>query len=75
MNATTKKYPYPLPFTNELLDKVVGNEVYSFFDGFPRYHQIQIAPEDRYKTTFITYWGAFVWVVMSFGFKNAPPTH
>ncbi len=25
--------------------------------------------------TFIRNWGAFVWVVMPFGFKNAPPTY
>jgi hypothetical protein len=75
LNIATKKYPYPLPFTNEVLDKVVGHEVYSFLDGFFKYHQIQIAPKDRYNTTFITDWGTFVWVVMPFGLKNAPPTH
>jgi hypothetical protein len=75
LNAATKKYPYPLPFTNEVLDKVMGHEVYLFLDGFSKYHQIQIAFEDHYKTTFITDWGAFVWVVMPFGLKNAPPTH
>jgi hypothetical protein len=30
--------------------------------------------ENRYKTTFVTYWGAFVWMVMPFGVKNGPPT-
>jgi hypothetical protein len=75
LNTATKKYPYPLTFTNEVLDKVVGHEVYSFSDSFFGYHQIQITPKDCYKTTFITDWGRFVWVVMPFGFKNAPPTH
>jgi hypothetical protein len=31
--------------------------------------------EDRYKTIFIIDWGAFAWVVMPFGLKNAPPTY
>ncbi len=75
LNVATKKHPCPLPFTNEVLDKVMGLEVYSFFNGFSGYHQIQIALEGRSKTTFITNWGAFVWVVMPFGLKNAPPTH
>ncbi len=44
-------------------------------DGFFRYHQIQIAPKDCYKMTLITNWGAFEWVVMPFGLKNAPPTY
>jgi hypothetical protein len=35
---------------------------------------ISIALKDRYKITFITNWGAFVWMVMPFGVKNGPPT-
>jgi hypothetical protein len=34
-----------------------------------------IAFEDKYKVTFIIKWGAFVWVVMPFGFNNVPPTY
>jgi hypothetical protein len=44
--------PFPTPFTNEVLDNVGGQEEYSFTDGFSGYHQIQIAKEDRHKTTF-----------------------
>jgi len=39
------------------------------------YHQIMIALKDRYKIAFITNYEAFVWVVMLFGLKNAPPTY
>jgi hypothetical protein len=52
----------------------MGHEVYSFFNGFFGYHQIMMAPKDGYKTAFMTNWGAFVWMVMPFGVKNAPPT-
>jgi hypothetical protein len=38
---------------NEILDKIIGHEVYLFLGGFFGYHQIQIAPKDHYKTTFI----------------------
>ncbi len=41
-DAATKKDPYPLPFIEEVLDKVGGHEVYSFLDGFFNYHQIMI---------------------------------
>jgi hypothetical protein len=34
----TKKDPYPLPFSNEVLDIVVGYEAYSLLDGYSRYH-------------------------------------
>jgi hypothetical protein len=44
--------PFPTPFTDKVLDNVGGQDVYSFTDGFLGYHQIQIAKEDRHKTTF-----------------------
>jgi hypothetical protein len=53
LNATTNKDPYPLPFTNEMLNIVVGYETYSFLDGYSGYHQISIAPKDIYNTTFV----------------------
>ncbi len=53
LNAPTKKDPYPLPFTYEMLNIVVGYEAYSFLDGYSRYHQISIAPKDIYKITFV----------------------
>ena len=75
LNAATKKDPYPLPFTEEVLDVVAGYDMYTFLDGRCGYYQIMIAPEDRHKTTFITEWGAFVWLVMPFGLTNAPPIY
>ena len=75
LNTTTKKDPYPLSFTNEVLDTVDGYAAYSFIDCFSGYHQVHIHENDRYKTAFITEWGAYVWIVMLFGLKNAPPTY
>jgi hypothetical protein len=54
LNVATKKDPYPLPFTNEVINIVVGHEVYTFLDGFLGYHQISITLEDQYKTAFVT---------------------
>jgi hypothetical protein len=44
--VVTKKDPYLLPFTNEVLNIVAKYEAYSFLDGFSRYHQISITCED-----------------------------
>jgi hypothetical protein len=55
-----------------VLDNVGDQEVYSFSDGFSGYHQIQIAKEDRHKTTFATEWGSYQYTIMPFGLKNAP---
>jgi hypothetical protein len=43
-------------------------------DGFSRYNQIQIKPEDQHKTTFICPWGTFAYRKMPFGLKNARAT-
>jgi hypothetical protein len=64
--------PFPTPFTDEFLDNVGGQEVYSFIDGFSGYHQIKIAKEDIHKITFAKKWGSFHYTVMPFGLKNAP---
>jgi hypothetical protein len=57
LNAATKKDPYPLLVTYEVLNIVARYEAYFFLDGYSIYHQISIALEDRYKTTFVTNWG------------------
>jgi hypothetical protein len=46
--------PFPTPFTDEVLEQVVGKEAYSFKNGFLGYHQVRIIEEDKNKTTFIT---------------------
>ena len=51
LNDASLHDPFPTPFTDEVLDNVGGQEVYSFTDGFSGYHQIRIHPEDRSKTT------------------------
>jgi hypothetical protein len=49
-----KEGSMPLPFIDEVWNKIERYEAYSFLDGYLRYHQIFIAPEDKYKTAFIT---------------------
>ena len=64
--------PFPTPFIDEVLEGVRGQEIYSFIDEFSGYHKIKIVKEDRHKTTFVTKWGCFQYMMMSFGVKNAP---
>ncbi len=73
--CNTKKDPYPLLFKDEVLNTITRYGAYFFLDGYSRYHQISIAQEDIYKTTFVTHWGVFIWKVMPFGVKNKPPTY
>jgi hypothetical protein len=53
LNATIKKDPYLLRFTYGMLNMITWYETYSFLDGYSRYHQMFMAPKDRYKTTFV----------------------
>jgi hypothetical protein len=70
LDAIMKNDTYILHFMKEVLEMVASHEVYSLFGGFFDYHQIMITPKDKYMTSFITNWGAFVWLVMAFGLKN-----
>jgi hypothetical protein len=54
LNAPTKKDPYPVLFINEVINTIVGHEVYTFLDSFYGCHQISISLEDQYKITFVT---------------------
>ena len=46
LNVAIMSDAFLLPFTNGVLDAVVGHEIYNFLDGFRRYNQIQMHPDD-----------------------------
>ena len=54
LNKATRKDQCPLPFTDQMLDRLEGHEFYCFLDGYSGYNQIVIAPKDQEKTTFTT---------------------
>ena len=47
---------------------------FSFLDGFNKYNQTQISPEDKDQTTFTFPSGTFSYRVLPFGLCNAPAT-
>ena len=63
--------PFPIAFTDEVLESVIGQEMYSFIDGFFFYHHVIIAKEDRHKMIFMIEWGCYHYTVIPFGLKNA----
>ena len=74
LNTATRKDHFPLPFIDQMLDKLVGHPHFCFLDGYSGYNQIDIAPEDQEKTTFTRPYGTFAFRRMSFGLCNAPAT-
>nr|GEX46156.1 DNA-directed DNA polymerase [Tanacetum cinerariifolium] len=75
LNEATHKDHFPLPFMDQMLERLVGNEYYCFLDGFSRYFQIPIDPRDQEKTTFTFPYGTFSYRRMPFGLCNAPDTN
>ncbi|RDX94407.1 Retrovirus-related Pol polyprotein, partial [Mucuna pruriens] len=74
LNLATRKDHFPLPFIDQMLEKLAGKSHYCFLDGFSGYMQIHIAPEDQHKTTFTCPFGTFAYTRMPFGLCNAPST-
>nr|GEW20432.1 DNA-directed DNA polymerase [Tanacetum cinerariifolium] len=74
LNKATRKDHFPLPFMDQMLERLAGNEYYCFLDGFSGYFQIPIDPKDQEKTTFTCPYGTFAYKRMPFGLCNAPRT-
>ena len=52
LNSATRKDHFPLPFLDQMLERLAGRAYYCFLDGYSGYTQVPIAPEDQHKTTF-----------------------
>ncbi|GKD43653.1 reverse transcriptase domain-containing protein, partial [Tanacetum coccineum] len=61
LNEATCKDHFPLPFMDQMLERLAGNEFYCFLDGFSGYFQIPIDPKDQEKTTFTCPYGTFAY--------------
>lgn len=65
---------YQILRIDDCVDSFGDNTVHSALDANWGYYQMPIAYEDRDKKTFVTHWGSFRWLRMSFGLRNAPAT-
>ena len=74
LNAKTRKDAYPLPLINECTDMLTGSVWFHTLDLNAGYWQIEIDPQDRHKSAFLTKYGLFEHVRMAQGLCNAPAT-
>ncbi|XP_060216627.1 uncharacterized protein LOC132644089 [Lycium barbarum] len=74
LNTATSKDHFPMPFIDQMLDRLAGRSYYCFLDGYSGYNQINISLEDQEKTTFTCPYGTFAFSRMPFGLCNAPAT-
>ena len=71
INKVTMKNKYPLPRIEDLLDQSKGAGVFSKIDLQSGYYQLRVKDVDVPKTAFITRYGHYEFLVMSFGLTNA----
>ncbi|GJZ16150.1 reverse transcriptase domain-containing protein [Tanacetum coccineum] len=74
LNEATRKDHFPLPFMDQMLERLARNEFHCFLDGFSGYFQIPLDPQDQEKTNFTCPYGTFAYRRMPFGLCNAPGT-
>ncbi|GJZ94322.1 reverse transcriptase domain-containing protein, partial [Tanacetum coccineum] len=74
LNDATRKDHFPLPFMDQMLERLAVNDYYCFLDSFSGYIQIPIDPQDQEETTFTCAYGTFAYRRMPFGLCNAPGT-
>ncbi|GJT01049.1 reverse transcriptase domain-containing protein [Tanacetum coccineum] len=74
LNEATAKDHFPLPFMDQMLERLTGNKYFCFLNGFSGYFQIPIDPMDQEKTTFTCPFGKYAYRRMPFGLCNALAT-
>ncbi|GKE40244.1 reverse transcriptase domain-containing protein, partial [Tanacetum coccineum] len=74
LNEATAKDHFPLPFMDQMLERLAGNKYFCFLDGFSGYFQIPIDHNGQEKTTFICPFGTYAYRRMPFGLCNALAT-
>ena len=74
LNSVTRKDVYPLPRIDDCLEAMASAKLFSTFDLRSSYHQVEVAPQDRDKTTFVCPRGMYRYRTMPFGLCNAGAT-
>jgi hypothetical protein len=71
LNKAMKKDHFPLPFIDEMLERLANHAYFCYIDGYSGFMQIPIHPDDQHKTMFTCPYGTFTYRRMPFGLCNA----
>ena len=75
LNKACPKDPFPVACIDQVVDSTLGCETLCFLDAYSRYHQIMMKECGQLTTSFITPFGSFCYVTMSFSLKNVGATY
>ncbi|CAM4533278.1 unnamed protein product, partial [Lepidochelys kempii] len=74
LNAVTHPDNYPMPRTDELLEKLGRAQFISTLDLTKGYWQVPLDESAKERSAFITHLGLYEFNVLPFGLRNAPAT-
>ena len=74
LNKATRKDHYPLPFIDQMLERLSKPTHFRFLDGYSVFSQIPVSQPDQEQTTFTCPFGTYAYRRMPFGLCNAPAT-
>jgi hypothetical protein len=74
LNSHIRKDHFPLPFIDQILERLAGQSYYCFLDGYFRYNQVAVDPQDQEMTKFTCPFSTFAYRCMPFGLCNALAT-
>ncbi|CAM5073966.1 unnamed protein product [Natator depressus] len=74
LNAVTRPDNYPMPRTDELLEKLGGAQFISTLDLTKGYWQVPLDESAEERSAFTTHLGLYEFNVLPFGLRNAPAT-
>ncbi|CAM4626675.1 unnamed protein product [Caretta caretta] len=74
LNAVTRPDNYPMPRTDELLEKLGRAQFISTLDLTKGYWQVPLDESAKERSAFLTHLGLYEFNVLPFGLRNAPAT-
>ena len=70
-NTAVMRERHPTPTMDEIIHDLTGATVFSKLDLHQAYHQVELDPESRYLTTFVTHKGLRRYTRLMFGLSSA----
>ncbi|CAM4597146.1 unnamed protein product [Lepidochelys kempii] len=74
LNAVTRQDNYPMPRTDELLEKLGQSQFISTLDLTKGYWQVPLDEPAKERSAFTTHFRLYEFIVLPFGLRNAPTT-